>query len=458
MISLEAMAPGPKAPPESQGLEEEIHEVGAALAAGMDKHRSRTRSIDDRAMQMASADDELRAALFRLVDVTPACRSLNDLGAHLASLLGSVSEPPPSLATAMRAADTRAGRVALGAAVTAGVRHMSHRFIAGATPRDALRELGKLWERGIAASVDLLGEATVTAAEADIYAERCAEALRDLSEGAAKWPGRPALESDGAGPIPRANLSVKVSALSPVLHPEAPERGAADAAGRLRPLLHLARDAGAHLHVDMESLDSRETTLELIGGVLGEAEFAEGPSCGLVVQAYLRDSPAELDRVLAWTARTPRASPLVVRLVKGAYWDHEAAEARQVGWEVPVFESRAECDRNFEALTRRLVDAIPSVRVAIASHNLRSVAHAIAYARRHGRDGNLEVQVLRGLGDELAGSVASQGIRTRVYSPVGELVAGMAYLVRRLLENSSNDSFLQAQASGAPLDELLAAP
>jgi RHH-type proline utilization regulon transcriptional repressor/proline dehydrogenase/delta 1-pyrroline-5-carboxylate dehydrogenase len=123
-----------------------------------------------------------------------------------------------------------------------------------------------------------------------------------------------------------------------------------------------------------------------------------------------------------------------------------------------VFTDRHECDRNFEGLTRRLIDAFPLARPAIASHNLRSLAHAVAYARRAGRADDLELQVLRGLGDELAGAIAEIGIRARVYSPVGELVAGMAYLVRRLLENSSNASFLRAQADGAPLEELLAAP
>jgi len=452
------MAPGPQAPADPASLEADIHEVGVALAAGMHAHRSRGRAIDERAMALAATDQELRAALFRLVDVTPACRSLDDLGRHLAGLLGSVGERPPPLSAALRAADTRAGRVALGAAVTAAVRHMAHRFIAGSTPADALRELGKLWDRGIGASVDLLGEATVTAAEADAYAERCAAALDELAAGASRWPARPTLESDSAGTLARANLSVKVSALSPVLHPEAPQRGVEDAGRRLRPLLRRARDVGAHLHVDMESLDSRETTLELIGALLAEDEFAEGPSAGLVVQAYLRDSPDELERVLAWAQRAARATPLVIRLVKGAYWDHEAAEARQAGWEVPVFIERADCDRNFETLTRRLVDAGPSVRVAIASHNLRSLAHAVAYARRMGRDDDVELQVLRGLGDELATAIAAIGVRARVYSPVGELVAGMAYLVRRLLENSSNDSFLHAQAEGAPLAELLAAP
>jgi proline dehydrogenase len=124
-----------------------------------------------------------------------------------------------------------------------------------------------------------------------------------------------------------------------------------------------------------------------------------------------------------------------------------------------VFEIKADCDRNFEALTRRLIGARPAARVAIASHNLRSVAHAIAVNRlAGGADSDLELQVLRGLGDELQDALASRGFRVRTYCPIGDLVAGMAYLVRRLLENTSNESFLSAQAGGAPLEQLLAAP
>ena len=438
----------------------EILKVGGALAEGMHSSRPRpSRALDEKAMKLAARDGELRAALFRLVDVTPACRDLDDLGHHLSGLLDEVGERPASIEAAMRVAHTKAGRVALGAAVTAGVRHMAHRFIAGESPGAALGELRKLWGRGIGASVDLLGEATVTAAEADAYAARCLEALEELSQGSAAWPEQPTLEHDSSGALPRVNLSVKVSALTPVLHPEAPERGRDDAAVRMRPLLRRARELGVHVHVDMESLDALETTLELVLDMLADEEFRDGPSAGLVVQAYLRDSPAELERILAWTEQAERRPPLVIRLVKGAYWDHESAEAQQRGWSVPVFEEKAACDRNFEALTRRLLDARPAVRVAIASHNLRSVAHAIAVSRlAGGEDGDLELQVLRGLGDELQDALAARGLRVRTYCPVGDLVAGMAYLVRRLLENTSNESFLHEQARGTSIEELLQAP
>jgi RHH-type proline utilization regulon transcriptional repressor/proline dehydrogenase/delta 1-pyrroline-5-carboxylate dehydrogenase len=280
-----------------------------------------------------------------------------------------------------------------------------------------------------------------------------------LASAYARLPEQPHLERDAIGPLPRANVSVKVSALTPLLRPDAPEIGRADAAARMRPLLALARDRDAHLHVDMESLDSMEATLDLVFGLLEEAEFASAPSTGIVLQAYLRESPDMLDRILAWAEANPGRPPLVIRLVKGAYWDHEVIEARQHGWAAPVFEDKAACDRNYEELTRRLLDARPLVRVAIASHNLRSVSHAIAYDQATGgAPGDLEFQILRGLGDDLAQALASFDLRVRAYCPVGDLVAGMAYLVRRLLENTANDSFLHDQAVGRPIEELLAAP
>ena len=425
-------------------LEAEVQRIGRELAEALPaRARHPLKAFDDRAMELASRDAELRAALFRFVDVTPACRSLDDLARHLREYLSQVDERTPTVGAAMRAADSRAGRKALGAAAAAGVRHMAHRFIVGESPKAALKVLRGLHDEGILTTVDLLGEATVSAPEADRYAARCDEALEALAREMRSWPGQP-----------EPNLSVKVSALTPALRPEAPELGRDDAAGRLRPLLAQARDLGAHLHVDMESLDSLETTLELVFGLLQEDEFRDGPSAGLVLQAYLRDSPPELDRILGWARRFDRRPPLTIRLVKGAYWDHEVIEARQHGWSAPVFQSKAECDRNFEELTQRLLDARPLVRVAVASHNLRSVAHALAYAG----DRDLEVQVLRGLGDDLAHALARQKVPVRAYCPVGDLVAGMAYLVRRLLENTANESFLHEQARGVPVEELLAAP
>jgi proline dehydrogenase len=219
-------------------VETDIRQIGGDLAAAFpSRARHPLKALDAKAMEMSSQDQELKAALFRFVDVTPACRNLDDLARHLTGFLEEMEDRPPPLDRAMKMANSRAGRTALGAAAAAGVRHMAHRFIVGQSPADALGVLRDLWKHDVAASVDLLGEATVTQEEADRYAARCEEAIDQLAKAYAKFPERPRLESDSIGSLPRANLSVKVSALTPLLRPEAPEVGERDAARRLRPLL-----------------------------------------------------------------------------------------------------------------------------------------------------------------------------------------------------------------------------
>jgi proline dehydrogenase len=298
----------------------------------------------------------------------------------------------------------------------------------------------------------------VSEAEAEAYSDRCETTLRQLTKLTRDWPAQPLLDADRHGPLPRASLSIKLTALTPLLRPLAPERGAADAARRLRPLLRIARDLGAHLHLDMEDFDSRETLLWALDEAIADPTLHDGPSVGVVVQAYLRDADQALDRILASPVLAGRKVPPTIRLVKGAYWDHERVIAGQRGWEPPVWSSKEDSDRCFERLTRRLIDARGEVRPAIATHNLRSVAHAIAYLERGGGNAaDIEFQVLRGLGDELAAGLSRLGFRVRVYTPIGDLVAGMAYLVRRLLENSSNQGFLLRRRHTS-LDDLLVGP
>ena len=188
---------------------------------------------------------------------------------------------------------------------------------------------------------------------------------------------------DSVGPVPQVNLSVKVTALTPLMRPEAPHLGRDDAAEqRMRPLLRAQAPARTCTSTWVDSL---RTTLELVLRVLAEPEFAAGPSAGVVSQAYLRDSPAQLDRLLDWAAATERERPRCParqgRLLGPGGGRGPAARPSAAG-----VRPAADCDRNFELLTRRLLDARPLVRVKVGSHNLRSVAHAIAYNRLQGGD------------------------------------------------------------------------
>ncbi len=232
-------------------LEAELFAVGSRLARDMPAQRNPLKAIDDRAMDLASQDAELKAALFRFVDVVPACRSLDDLSRHLVGFLREVETRPPPISVAMRMGNTKAGRTALGAAAATGVRHMAHRFIVGESPKAALGVLRDLWKDGVASSVDLLGEATVTQAEAQRYADRCAEALDTLADAVGRWPARPQLERDSAGrAAAREPLGEGVRAHAAA----APRRARARPARRRRPPAPAAapgaraRRAPAHRH------------------------------------------------------------------------------------------------------------------------------------------------------------------------------------------------------------------
>jgi proline dehydrogenase len=438
-------------------LERQILAVAKSIASAYPRRsRASLRALEDALIARSGERPEIRTALLRFVDVAPACRPGRDRGAHLAALLEDARSTPRAV---VRGLDAELAQRVLGRASGPTVGAMARRFIAGRDPQRAASELRRLWRSGRAASVDLLGEATVSAAEADRYAARCADALARLSASAIGWPPRPRLEHDRFGSVPRVNLSIKVSALTAELRAADPRRGVLDALPRVRALARAAHVAGAHLHLDMESYDSHTVVIELLGELLNDRELRDGPSLGIVLQAYLRDSSAQLDQLLELVAGGDRAVPLTIRLVKGAYWDHETVDAAQHGWHPPTFTLKRETDRNFELLTRRLLDARTAVRLAVASHNLRSIAHAVAANRATGGDDrDLEIQVLRGLGDDLGQAVAREGLRARVYTPVGGLVEGMAYLVRRLLENAANESFLAARVPGDELDSLLAAP
>src|SRR3954471_5914994 len=200
-------APGAAPSPAVPDVELRVRELGRQIAAGQATvGRSLSRRAEDRGMELLARDPALRAALLRLVDVAPACADRRDLAAHLASLLGEMERPIAPVRFARRASLARGA--AVGGVAGIAVQRMAKRFIVGAGPAEAVPALERLWRSGAASSVDLLGEATVTAAEADRYAKRCDDALRTLAQAVTKWPARATLETDSHGPIARVNLSV----------------------------------------------------------------------------------------------------------------------------------------------------------------------------------------------------------------------------------------------------------
>jgi RHH-type proline utilization regulon transcriptional repressor/proline dehydrogenase/delta 1-pyrroline-5-carboxylate dehydrogenase len=371
------------------------------------------------------------------VDVLPTLRSPSAVADHFRQYFqGSAPEP---VRTASALASQPVFRLMLSQAIRQGVLAMAHRFIAGATPTDALPALRHLARHGVGHTVDLLGEATLSEAEADAYQARYLALLQTFSTDidriaprGERWHG-----------VPPINISVKCSALCSHFEPAAQEHVSAVVRERLRPLLRLARQTGAFINFDMEQYRYKDLVHCIFTDLILEAEFADLADVGIVVQAYLKDAPEDLVRLEALAKR--RGVPFTIRLVKGAYWDEERIVASQNSWPVPVFEEKAETDTSFERCTDVLLGAWPHLRPAFGTHNPRSIAQAVAKAQAAGLpDSDIEFQMLYGMAEGVRAAVAAEGYRTRVYVPVGDIIPGMAYLVRRLLENSSNQAWFHA--------------
>ena len=411
----------------------------------------------ERMLEWAMSHPSFKTQLFRFVDVFPATTSDADVVRHLGEYFDG-ADVPKILDLGLDVADhVPFGKAAAATIARRNITRVAEQFIVGTGPSDAVEGLHRLWRQGSAFTVDLLGEKTVTDDEADRYAARVSELLAALLADTRHWAPDDHLELDDLGVLPRVNVSVKPTALSARYSPLTRAEGLEQAKARLRPILRQALAGQAFVHFDAEHYDVKDLTLQLARELLDEPEFAD-LDAGVVIQAYLKDARDDLADVIAFSSG--RARPITVRLVKGAYWDTETVLARAEGWPIPVFEHKVETDANYERCTRLLHDHHGEVRAAFGSHNLRSLGYAIAYGRSKGiPDAGYEVQLLYGMAEPLHSAVRRMGMRLRVYAPVGELVPGMAYLVRRLLENTANESFVRRRfVEGHDLDEVLAPP
>ncbi|RMH04136.1 MAG: aldehyde dehydrogenase family protein [Nitrospirae bacterium] len=410
-------------------------------------------------MEWGMRDEDFKVQLFRFVDVLPTLRTDEQFARLLAEYFGHT----PLLPQPVKWSIQKLPASWIGAHVGAVILRrqflrMAQTFLAGSSIHTAIPQLRKMWSRGLAASVDLLGEATVSEEEADAYRDRCMEALQIYHEHARRWPARPLLEHDHLGPLPRTNLSLKISALYSQLDPADPDDSFEGVAQRLRPILDIAVKLPAAITFDMEHYELKDLTYDIFMRIFSEPTYRTFPYAGIALQAYLKDADLTLDRLLDWVQQ--RGTPITIRLVKGAYWDAETVHSLQKGWPIPVLRHKAETDANFEYLTRKLLAHPTWLRPAFGTHNLRSLAHAEAVSQTLGwATHGYEFQALYGMADELQRAVVKYGRRVRVYTPVGDLIPGMAYLVRRLLENTSNESFVSKQRyAHIPLEELLAPP
>ena len=414
---------------------------------------------DDKLLAWAMSNPGLRVQLFRFIDCLPALHSKPEVARHLQEYLADESvELPTSLKGMLNFAspDSMPGQVAA-TTVNTAVETLAHKYIAGENIKQVIKTVERLRKEKMAFTIDLLGEAVITETEAQSYLDRYLELMQQLTEAAKTWTRVPAIDQADGEEIPQVQVSVKLTAFYSQFDPLDAKGSEERVSDRIRLLLRRAQALGAAVHFDMEQYAYKDLTLSILKQLLMEEEFRSRTDLGITLQAYLRDSEQDLRGLIDWAKQ--RGYPLTVRLVKGAYWDQETIKAMQKDWPVPVYSDKTATDANFEKMTQLLLENHEYLFAAIGSHNVRSQARAMAIAeslkipRRR-----FEMQVLYGMGDKLAKALVDKGYRVRVYCPYGDLLPGMAYLIRRLLENTANSSFLRQNLEERPIEELLAPP
>ncbi len=400
---------------------------------------------------LALKDERFRGLLLRFIDVLPSLAD-NTLAVRIfREYLRDAADRPSLL---IRSAEVFSRTVPASIAaplIRASVKTLGRQFIIGANPENALPVIEELRLKGAFVSLDLLGEAVVSEAEAEEYAARYLD-LFDF------FVSRIAKEPDADRAAESLDISLKLSSFSSQTDPLDFEGSRDRILARLRPVLEKARQQSLSLTFDMEQYHHKDLVIAAYKQVL--SEYRGRVRASIALQAYLKDTRDDLLDLIRWARAGGHR--IGIRLVKGAYWDYEVVQSRLNGWPEPVFLSKDETDANYEDLTRVLLENADVVRPAIATHNLRSLANALALAEGLGLGpADLEFQFLYGMGGPLMTALQHAGFANpvRVYCPIGELLPGMAYLVRRVLENTANESFFRKTfGEGLSLNDLLRRP
>lgn len=399
-------------------------------------------------MKWCMADDEVKLETLRYIDAFPSLKSDKEVVNLLKEYFPQSRQKLP---LALKIGEQLIGPATLTPGATASairysIRKMALNFISGANVDEAVKVLRDFREEGYQFTMDLLGEAVTSEKEADFYAQGYISMLQAMNEN---------LDVDKKEEI---NVSLKLSSLYSQFDPIHPEKTTEKVSDRLLKILRVAAEHGNFVNIDIEQYAYRDTAMEIFKKVIERDEFRASCHFGIVIQAYLKDSRECLINLLNWMKEKQR--DITVRLVKGAYWDYEIINARQKGWPIPVYTSKSETDANFEELAGILLENHATVRTAFGTHNIRSIARGLALSSHLDvPEDRFEIQMLYGMGDLIQKALAQIGYSVRVYTPYGELIPGMAYLVRRILENTSNDSFLrQGFEEHVPKEKLLAPP
>lgn len=413
-------------------------------------------------MDWSMRNENFKVQLFRFVDVLPYLNTSESLSRHIDEYFAGDDQDVPAVLKwgAGALGSGFAGKLAGGLVaktIRSNIEGMAKQFIIGENTADAIKNLKKIRKDGFAFTIDILGEAAVSEIESEAYLQEYMTLLEALGPEYPKWPALGGNDLDW-GHAPRVNVSVKPTALFSQASPKDFEGSVQGIVKRLEPVLRTVRTMNGFLRIDMEQYKFKDITLEVYRRLRDSDEFRDYPHLGIVLQAYLKDTDQDLADLLAW-ARAKKL-PISIRLVKGAYWDYETVIAKQNGWAIPVWTIKAESDAAYERQARVILENHDICHFGCASHNIRSIAAVMEMAQAlQVPETRYEFQVLYGMAEPVRKGLLNVAKRVRLYAPYGDLLPGMAYLVRRLLENTANESFLrQSFAEEAEVEHLLENP
>lgn len=343
---------------------------------------------------------------------------------------------------AFRRLIARTGEPVIRLAVRQAMKIMGHQFVMGRTIREALERSQKADNARYRYSFDMLGEGALTTADAKRYAQAYRDAISAIGAAYQSVAGTRATEPNAVFSAP--SISVKLSALHPRYELGKRARVMAELAPLVLELAQLARAHRIGFTIDAEESERLELSMDVIGQVFADPSLEGWEGYGLAVQAYQKRAPFVIDELAALARRVGRRLPM--RLVKGAYWDSEIKKAQVEGLTgYPVFTRKVNTDLSFLACARRMFAATDALYPMFASHNAHTIAAIHAMANEGGTRRDYEYQRLHGMGEDLYAEVIGAdrlGVPCRVYAPVGSHEDLLPYLVRRLLENGANSSFV----------------
>lgn len=424
----------------SDELENKISEIGGKIIERLNQRPSLlsalTRNhLTDSLISLSLKNNALRSSLFRFIDVLPSLKSDQEvIAVFLEYLSEKLDQFPASFRQGLKWAEKGTVLNPIAArSIRSMVESLASRFILGKNFKEAIPAIYRLQKSDRSVSVDLLGETTLSSSEGIACQNHYLELLEKLHEFPSERKG--------------AQISVKLSSLNHRLNPADWDNTIRTSVELLRPIFEKAKALGVAVILDMESHYLKDLIIKTFTTLLEEESFREKPHAGIAIQNYLARSPEDLNGLVKWAESRNR--PIMIRMVKGAYWDYEIAQALQKNWPIPVFLNKGETDLQIEKGVEFLLGHSPLIRTIIGSHNIRTLSSAIAINELSGfTKDHLEIQMLYGMADPLQIALVELGHSVRIYAPTGEILPGMAYLIRRLMENSANQSILATTVTG----------